>query len=485
MEVNMPYFIDNVNGMYCVRKGEEGDPGQIIKCHKTKSEASDHLKALYANVSDAKSVIGDNISGNLAHDGDGRTPNREDLMGKKCKCPECGKEISIKADEKCGERKCPECEAKMGDKDEKDDKGDKNDKDDKKSIPDTFTSYKSGDTWRWYAVSNVAVEDREGEIITEKAYDDAIAHAYKTGDFGELDLVHVDGTDVGSCDLMTRVGPLLIEGGEWYTDERSSKVREVVTSSGDEAVSIKFRYDPKQFDGRKYLGGIQILKRTILPRELAASVGTAIAAAPGGQMKGIDERTKEALIDYGLTEDQIVALADAQKDVSGDVKQKRSLLEVIKSALGLSESEEEPKEVETPQTEEKTQEDEIDGDVEQSILKARDAISSIAMESAMEATKAVITEALNPILTYIEADKSWKEDIEKRVNEAGKSVETKVLERLSELPQAAKVRPTEVSANEVAPTEEVAPSTTQSFAKSLVADIERVVNDRVKGHYQV
>jgi len=55
---------------------------------------------------------------------------------------------------------------------------------------DSFTVYKQDDgTYRWASVSSVAVKDKEFEIVTEKAQDDAIQHAIDTGQFGEIDLV--------------------------------------------------------------------------------------------------------------------------------------------------------------------------------------------------------------------------------------------------------------------------------------------------------
>jgi len=81
------------------------------------------------------------------------------------------------------------------------------------------------------------------------------------GNFGELDLLHVDGTDVGRCDTMLRLGKQLFESGTWFDTPKAVKAREVVSTDPDHwGVSIKFRYDPELFDGIRYLGGIRILK---------------------------------------------------------------------------------------------------------------------------------------------------------------------------------------------------------------------------------
>lgn len=46
----MPYKIMQMGNRYCVIK----DSGKVVKCHPTKEQAEAHLRALYANVKDAK-----------------------------------------------------------------------------------------------------------------------------------------------------------------------------------------------------------------------------------------------------------------------------------------------------------------------------------------------------------------------------------------------------------------------------------------------
>lgn len=49
----MPYHLDG----NCVKTGTEKGKGETVKCHKTREEAEKHMKALYANVPDAKHSI--------------------------------------------------------------------------------------------------------------------------------------------------------------------------------------------------------------------------------------------------------------------------------------------------------------------------------------------------------------------------------------------------------------------------------------------
>lgn len=49
----MPWHITKQGDRHCVVEGESG-PGKTVKCHATRDEALAHLRALYANVPDAK-----------------------------------------------------------------------------------------------------------------------------------------------------------------------------------------------------------------------------------------------------------------------------------------------------------------------------------------------------------------------------------------------------------------------------------------------
>jgi len=155
------------------------------------------------------------------------------VMGedRECRCPECKKGVS------CNAKTCPHCEASI-------DKVERMESDKR-----SFVSYKSADDqWRWLSISNWAVVDREAEVVTEKAYRDAIAHAQKSGQWGELDLVHVNGTDVGDCDMMfiVKAGEepaKLGAGGTWHDSDKATRVREALQAKPDYwGMSVKFRY---------------------------------------------------------------------------------------------------------------------------------------------------------------------------------------------------------------------------------------------------
>lgn len=327
----------------------------------------------------------------------------------------------------------------------------------------------SGD-WRWLTISNVAILDKEDEIVSEKAYDDAIVWAEANGAFGELDCLHVVDTDVGDCDFMARLGDQLVEGGLWRGDMRSSRTRLKVQDDPDYwGVSIKFKYDPEQFDGKVYKGGIRIPKRTILPRHMAASYGTAIAVTGGETMKAIDEETKVALTELGFTEDEVAELAERQKSLppeeenvveKGDetevaeedeteVTEKQGgwnkIRKLIEDALDkVKTPEPETVKSDTAELPKANTEVEPTNEEVQEMVEKRFAEFSQVVAKAVGEQVAVLTLAIEKV-------ESGQQAIEARLAEAEKFVEDKVLERLAELPPVVKVRLTEVSATAVEP----------------------------------
>jgi hypothetical protein len=352
-----------------------------------------------------------------------------------------------------------------------------------------FISYKSGGVWRWLSVSSLAVEDKEEEIVSEKAYDDAIAYANRTQRFGELDLVHVRGTDVGDCDLMVRLDKQLIESGVWHNTPMAQKARQSVQEDPTYwGISIKFRYNPKKFDGKTYKGGIHILKRTILPREMAASYGTAIAVTGGKAMKMIDEETKAALAKLGLEDEQIAELAEKAKAVQDEpnVKIKETdeglrekVVHWVAEALGVR------REDAAPEASEKTTEGPVTSPTEVAPVEAKatqpqqrelvldDEALTVVGQKAAESLATKMAEALGPMVQPLQAE---VEALKARLTEAEKSVEEKVQARIDELPPIVKVAPTVVAGEKVAKMPERAgPEQPTTETQKFLADVADLV----------
>lgn len=402
----MPWFIERRKGEYCVIKGTKASPGKQVDCHPTRDKAFAHMQALYANVEDAG----------------------------------------------------------------------------KKDIESKFFSYKTADdTWRWTSISSVAIEDKEEEIVSEKAYDDAIEYALKSNIFGELDVIHVNGTEVGDCDMMARLGFQLVESGTWRNTDKARMVRTKISEDPDNwGVSIQFRFDPKQFDGKVYKGGIQITKRAVLPRSMAASFGTAIAIQGGHEkMFKMTEEHKKVLLEMGFSEEDVASFAEKNKDTDPNVKNKdedKEKVEVVektevteapepfrkklmsflfgdpqttqsdvvenktedpaKTSVEVKTEEKKEKEEPKVEVEEKTEEKEVEEKPDNN-EEMQKILTPMFASMAEEVNKAIEASVLPLQEKFLE--------LEHRLVESEKSIEEKVVGRLSELPPIAKVRPTFVA----------------------------------------
>ena len=562
----MPYFIEEREGQFCVMKGTKEDPQGTEKCHDTREKATAHLKALYVNVEDAKSLpeelkanAGVNSTDNLPH-GIGSPLGGATGDGKaRCVCPKCGRTVA-KTAELCKMQQCPACDVAMYEMedDEVEEKAQpmKSETDgkhpaahylvvenpqqpstwhlrvrDSSGKPDhglmggawaalhggyrgnkyegpnkeealsklsalykaenlptpgdssKFVSYKAADgTWRWMAISSIALEDKEKEIVSEKAYDDAIRFAREKNVFGELDIVHVDGTEVGDCDMMARLNFQLIEGGTWRTTPLASRTREKIAEDPERwGVSLKFRYDPAQFDGKTYRGGIQILKRSVLPRNMAASYGTAIAVLGGEKMMAISEEAKAVLKELGVEDNQIAELAEKQKGVELHIKLKDKIASFFADLRGEPQTAvleavegkevslattpvEVPKQVEP--VVEKVETPVADAPTAHADVKTAEQLGQATATLIVPIMEKAIREAVQPLQAEIVA-------LQTRLIQAEKSVEDRVVEKLAAMPPVTKVAPTMVApvdTSTVIQKQDTPPSEAKMFVEA-VADL--------------
>jgi hypothetical protein len=311
------------------------------------------------------------------------------------------------------------------------------------------------------------------------------------------------------------MGQSLLEGGRWHDSDLAQKVRTVIQSNPDKwGVSIKFQYDPELFDGSTYHGGIRILKRSILPRQMAASLGTAIVVQ-GGKMKQIDEETKAALMELGVSEEKVMELAQRQKSLPEEVNTKEKETEItesndtsivakIKSLLGITPETakpdaEEQSETDTEVEREKVQEtevekEEIEKEVESKIevevpeiVLTDEAMKAISLKTAQVITPA-IAKALGPIAEQVKALTEWKaewgENVQKRLVEVEKDVETKVAEKIDSLPPIVKVRTTELKQAETTEQPNVpALSTPNTRNAEFVKSVSDIVTQALGAHF--
>jgi len=380
---------------------------------------------------------------------------------------------------------------------------------------DSFTVYKQDDgTFRWASVSSVAVKDKEFEIVTEKAQDDAIQHATDTGEFGEIDLVHIEGTDVGKCDFMARAGKRLLESGTFDDSDLARGAIKALSEDPDYwGVSIQFVYDPSKFDGEKYNGNIRIKKRTILPQEMAASYGTKLVAIGGEnpmEKQVISDKAREALEKLNVSESEIETLAEKQvepeqntveKEAEAEtpeveaetqeaeaveqepetVKVEKTLWEKIKEAFSKPEVEtaQEPdaetggEEVAEVEPVEAQEEETKEVDLAEMVKAMFDAYTEATVEAVGEALKQKdkeIAEIGEVLVLFSE-----------QIKELQAPLEDKVEKRLAELPPIAKAAPTVTAVTEKPPAgRHTFPYQNQTGTGDYVGELMKSVQDAVE-----
>jgi hypothetical protein len=384
----------------------------------------------------------------------------------------------------------------------------------------SFVSYKSADgTWRWMTLSNWAVVDKEREVVSEQAYRDGIAHAQKSGDWGELDLVHINGTDVGECDKLfilkgghepAKFGA----GGTWHDTAKATRAREAIQAEPDYwGVSIKFRFNPQRKVRGVYTGDIQVLKHSILPQEMAASYGTAIAVQGGAMSKQLDEKDAAALGRLGHTEEEIAELAEKQKAVPEEenvVEKEETTPETEESPQGTPERgtlkqlfkeltkmfSGQAKEIDpvasVPDEAGKATEEVIDpanaaepaetkqaGDDEPEAEPNAGALIHALGETVAKSVGTMVREKLDVQDKRIAA-------LEEQIKGLSESVEEKVEKALRDVPTVVKVAASQVGATVVEEkpkglTFGQKPEARKELGKALVGDIVRLVEDKMAG----
>lgn len=509
----MPWFIEKRGEEFCIVKGTREDPETLVKCHATEEAAKAHMAALFASEPDAKGIdaeiqdvaqalqLGDDeiveraswtsafisnlpdssflhVESGGEKDDEGKTKPRslrhlpfKDGSGK-VDLPHVRNALSRLGQPETGKgwltttlrkRLIAKAQRIL--------------EDTTKMTRNEFTVYKEGETWRWRSVSSVAIMDKEDEVVSEKAYDDAIAWGRANG-FGELDLVHINGTDVGDCDTSIRLGSVLIEGGPFYDIARATKARQAVQADPDYwGVSLKFLRDSKQFDGTTYHGGIRILKRTILPREMAASYHTAIIAE-GGTMAELDEGKEKALKKLGLDEAEIAELAVQQKAIEpneeeGVVEKSQddepTFIDRLKQLLGLVEEppvEEADEPVAAEKSEEVTPQDEA---------PLEETLKAFGVSLTEQVTKG-LNDALVPLTEKVTQIEERQGQFEQALEMIVRTKEDLVLERLEQLPKVVKVAASETDATRTEedpePTEKA-----EGYVPEMWATIKKSVNE--------
>lgn len=136
------------------------------------------------------------------------------------------------------------------------------------------------DKWRWTLLSTNAFEDRDGEVISQKALETDLEQSEKTykevGDYGPLRWWHVvlgddpvtDGLDIGRCDFRGMEDRIMVESGTFDNEELGEAFAEHSKELGG---SVGFKHSTSEPDSDKVFNSIRIFERSLLPRERASN----------------------------------------------------------------------------------------------------------------------------------------------------------------------------------------------------------------------
>lgn len=134
-------------------------------------------------------------------------------------------------------------------------------------------------TERWLSFSSNGFLDREREIVSTKALEQAVSEADNTGKRGPLRLWHTRGTDIGDCDFQAVQGRFLIESGTFRDDEMSIRAKSYLRATDESlGVSIGFLYPEEQLSADGVYGAIGFIERSVAPHSEVANPWTKFEA---------------------------------------------------------------------------------------------------------------------------------------------------------------------------------------------------------------
>lgn len=186
----------------------------------------------------------------------------------------------------------------------------------------SFTVFKdAAGGWRWLAVSSSAYRDRDGEIVSTKALENAVSIADATGLRGPLRWWHVGvpfgpGLDLGDCDFQAVQGRFLVESGTFKSEAFALAFKDT-----DDEVSIGFTHPPDAPDTDKTFGDVPIVifERSLAPRGRVSNLFTSFTTTKEVAMN--DEKT--AALKERIGEDLLssllgnIATTDAKAEKAG------------------------------------------------------------------------------------------------------------------------------------------------------------------------
>lgn len=175
------------------------------------------------------------------------------------------------------------------------------------SMPTTLTITKDvRGQWRWVAISSTAYQDRDGEIVSQKALAADVARADADGDYGPLLWWHVPGAVLGQCDYNAMSGRCLVESGTFRSEALGAAM---ATKASNQGISIGFEHPSGQPGAARVYEAIRRRERSVLPADRSSNLFTRF----GVKGPSMDATKKAALASLvgELLADETAALAAA------------------------------------------------------------------------------------------------------------------------------------------------------------------------------
>lgn len=159
---------------------------------------------------------------------------------------------------------------------------------DKEYTPLTVIKQVDG-TYRWVLTSSNSFEDRDREIVSQRALEADVERADATKEYGPLLWWHVKGLPIGDCDFNMVHGRMLIESGTFRDWRYAEAVKERATELG---VSIGFEYPRDEPDSAGVFYNIRRYERSLLPRQFASNPFTSVSLVKESVMPTQAEKVK-------------------------------------------------------------------------------------------------------------------------------------------------------------------------------------------------
>lgn len=185
---------------------------------------------------------------------------------------------------------------------------------------------------RWILLSTNSYQDRDGEIVSQKAQEADVDRMNATHDFGPLRMWHMGypdietkeagpGVDIGDCDFAQMFGRVRVESGT-FKDER---IAAAIKGRADQwAGSIGFFHPLDQPDRNGVYADSYTFERSLLPRAKASNYLTPLAAIVKENAMTTKEEKEKQLSDL-LGDASLASAILKQVDATEKAAQERGL----------------------------------------------------------------------------------------------------------------------------------------------------------------